>query len=783
VNPKHLATLELNKVLDHLAAHAAFSASRELLLELQPATDPRVVRERLAETTEARRLLSSRPAMTIGGARDVRGAAQRAALGARLSAPDLLEIAGTLESAAVLRDVLTDHEVYPGLAGHGADMTPLPTLVREIADVIDINGDVLDSASPRLAELRVRVRGGRDRVLRRLEAIIADPDTAEAIQQPIVTERAGRYVLAVKAGFRQRIRGIVHDQSESGATLFLEPLAVVDLTNDWRQAQLDEQREVDRLLRELSARVGEQVAALERTVLAIARFDAALARAHYAEALEAVEPAVDEGGQLDLLAARHPLLTGRVVPQTIRLGGAFTILVITGPNTGGKTVALKTAGLLALMAQCGLHIPAGPGSRVAVYQEVLADIGDEQSIEQSLSTFSGHMRTLVHILSVASDRTLVLLDELGAGTDPTEGSALARVILDELLRRGTPTIATTHFSELKTFAHDRPGVENASVEFDINTLSPTYRLLIGTPGRSNALAIAAKLGLDAALLDAARASLTSEHLRVEALLEGITQKQRAAARDRNRAGREERDLRQLRAQARESLEEAERIRQAAREQAYAEAEEEVADLRRQTARLAQQLERLHRPEAHPARELHAEIALVGQRLSAARPRPAMAAVPVRQVNAGQMVRVAGFAQPGQVVAGPDARGEVEVQIGAFHARVPLAELSPVASQRSGERGFTFTAAPSRPKRSHTLEAPLDLRGLRADEVRPLLERELDEAFTAGVQYLRIVHGHGTGVIRRIVREFLESQPYVSSYEPASPTQGGDGATLVTLALR
>ncbi|MGH2468880.1 MAG: endonuclease MutS2, partial [Chloroflexota bacterium] len=453
MNPKHLATLELDKVLQRLAAHAAFSVSRELLLELQPAIEAQMVREGLAETTEARRLVSSRPTLTVGGARDVRGAARRAAVGAALAAPDLLEVAGTLESAAVLRNVLMDDDLYPRLARHGADMAPLPALVCEIADVIDANGEVLDSASPRLAELRVRVRGGRDRVLRRLEAIIVDPNTAEAIQQPIVTERAGRYVLAVKASFRQRIQGIVHDQSESGATLFLEPLAVVDLTNDWRQAQLDEQREVDRLLRELSARVGEQAEALERTVLAIARLDAALARAHYAEALEAVEPAVDDGGELELLAARHPLLTGRVVPQTIRLGAEFTVLVITGPNTGGKTVALKTAGLLALMAQCGLHIPASAGSRVAVYREVLADIGDEQSIEQSLSTFSGHMRTLVQILSVASKRTLVLLDELGAGTDPTEGSALARVILNELLRRGTPTIATTHFSELKTFAH------------------------------------------------------------------------------------------------------------------------------------------------------------------------------------------------------------------------------------------------------------------------------------------------------------------------------------------
>ncbi len=783
MNPKHLKTLELDKIQERLSRFASFSASRELVLGQQPETDVDVVRDMLATTSEARQLLAGRPSLSIGGAHDIRTLARRAALGAMLSPGDFLEILSTLDSAAALRELLEKHvDDCPRLADFGFRLHPLPKLRQEILDTVNDRGEVVDHASPALLRLRGEVRTGRDRILRRLEAIMADPNTEEAIQEHIVTERNGRYVIAVKAGYRYKVRGIVHDQSESGATLFIEPMVIVEMTNAWRQSQIEEQREVERILRVLSQSAGEQAPLLEETVDALAGLDAAFARARYAESLAAVEPEIDKQGRIALLDARHPLLTGKVVPQTIRLGEEFRILVITGPNTGGKTVALKTLGLLTLMAQCGMHIPADTGSRVVVFEEILADIGDEQSIEQSLSTFSSHLRNIVEILKVASEKTLVLLDELGAGTDPAEGSALAQAILNYLLEHRVLAIATTHYSELKTFAHNREGVENASVEFDVNTLSPTYRLLIGTPGRSNALAIAARLGLPEVILEEARTSLPEEHLRVESLLEGITRKERAAARERNRATREQQQLRRLRGEASLALEEAERIRREAREQAYAEAEEELGELRREAARLAQQLDR-QRSDRTAVRALQDEIRQASDQLGRKQPRVATAAAPaVTNLRVGQTVQVPSFSEPGQVLSGPDNRGEVEVQVGAFRVRVPAAELRAAPKRQLSNKSFTFQPSSQEPPHAHTLADPLDLRGMRADEVEPLLDRELNDAVVAGIPYMKIIHGHGSGVVKKIVRDFLGHQPYVRSYEPAQANDGGDGATLVTLAL-
>ncbi len=970
MNPKHLATLELPKILERVASLASFSASKELLLSLRPETTLARVRSLQAATGEAARLLASRPSTSIGGARDVRPLVNRASLGAVLAAGDLLEVQATIDSGRTLRELLHRGQlVYPELATYAGRLHPLKALRDDIAEAVNEQGEVVDSASPQLQHLRREVRSGRDRIMRRLEAIIGDPNNAEAIQEPIVTERNGRYVIAVKAAHRHHIRGVVHDQSESGATLFLEPLATVDMTNDWRQRQLEEQKEVERILRLLSNRVSHEAAELTETVEALAALDATFAKARYGERLEGVEPELNAEGILDLTDARHPLLSGSVVPQTIRLGQDYRVLIITGPNTGGKTVALKTAGLLTLMAQCGLRIPAASGSKVAVFEQVLADIGDEQSIEQSLSTFSGHLRNITGMLSEVGPRSLVLLDELGAGTDPDEGSELARALLEYLLDRGVSTIATTHYSELKAFAHSREGVENASVEFDVHTLSPTYRLRIGMPGRSNALAIAARLGVPDEIVENARGGLSEGHLRAESLLEGIHRKERAAARERNRATREQQQQRRLRAEAADALAEAERLRQEARDQAYEEAQAELEELRREAAALAQDLarargersptsthdwpgrrealqERLARAVRHgdraTARDLQAELTAAGhrapaeaagrsgratrsrrrargpadlheplgaseshssedaepseadrlrarliearmrgdreaarelqaqltaaarreargrrrrkasadaeapaedaaegstiegdepalrpgeqailqalgrlddqalealreeietrgeeaarqtiaavqervgearQRLERQRPRaaaPEPPAEPAGPVAVGQSVRVPGFTGPGQVLTLPDSRGDVEVQVGAFRVRVRASELQRAPRGRARQAGYVFQRAPESftpPSLSH----PVDMRGIRADEVEPLLDRELNEAFSAGVPYLKIIHGHGSGIVRRIVRDYLAQQPYVSSFEPDS----GDGATIVTLAI-
>lgn len=783
---------------------------------MQPEASLSRVRALQAATSEAVRLLASRPGLSIGPARDIRSLVSRATLGAVLSTGDLLDVLGTIESGRGLRELLHRGQLlYPELATYVGRLHPLKALRDLIAETINEHGEVVDGASPQLQHLRREVRSGRDRIMRRLEAIIADPNNAEAIQEPIVTERNGRYVIAVKAAMRHAIRGVVHDQSESGATLFLEPLVTVDMTNDWRQSQLEEQKEVERILRLLSNRVAHEASELDETVAALAALDATFAKARYGERIEAVEPELNDDGVIDIVDARHPLLVGRVVPQTIRLGNPYRVLVITGPNTGGKTVALKTVGLLTLMAQCGLRIPAATGSKVAVFEQVLADIGDEQSIEQSLSTFSGHLRNIVAMLTVAGPRSLVLVDELGAGTDPDEGSELARAILEHLLERGVSTIATTHYSELKAFAHERDGVENASVEFNVNTLSPTYRLRIGMPGRSNALAIAARLGLPKEIVASARGGLSEEHLRAESLLEGIHRKERAAARDRNRATREQQQQRRLRAEAAGVLADAERIRHEARETALAEVDAELAELRREAARLAQELERARGDretvevlrerlvqarqeqdreaaaalqqqlaeavtgqDSRAARSLHSQLARASQQLEQLKPRPAARAEPL---TVGQHVRVPNFTEPGQVLSLPDAKGELEVQVGAFRVRVRAAELQRAPRPRRLERAYAFQRAPesfSPP----SLSQPVDMRGLRADEVEPLLDRELNEAFSAGVPYVKIIHGHGSGTVRKLVRDYLAAQPYVSSFEPASPSEGGDGATVVTLAI-
>ncbi|MGQ9573105.1 MAG: endonuclease MutS2, partial [Dehalococcoidia bacterium] len=514
LNPKTISTLEFDKVLARLAQHTSFSAGRALALALRPSSDYAEVVHRQRITAEARRLLEMQPNLTLGGAHDVRPQAQKAALAGVLEPSDLLDIQATLSLAISLRNTVQRLGMHlpllTDLAERLADLSPL---VAEIARCINPRSEVTDAASPILADLRREVRLAHDRLTARLQHILASPTGRQVAQGPIVTLRDGRYVIPVKAEQRGHLPGIVHDVSSSGATVFLEPLATVELGNAWRELQLEEQREVERILRALSAQVGHAAAEIETTVETLAEFDLALAKAKLGEALGAKElPYLSEDqpwlahsrGELRLINARHPLLKGEVVPISIWVGDSYSIVLITGPNTGGKTVALKTVGLLTLMAQAGLPIPADLGTRIPVFASVHADIGDEQSIEQSLSTFSSHVGNIIRILSEAKRNSLVLLDELGAGTDPSEGTALAQAILQHLLDIGATTIATTHHGQLKVFAHVTPGIVNASVEFDLETLAPTYRLSIGLPGQSNALAIAERLGMPADILERAR---------------------------------------------------------------------------------------------------------------------------------------------------------------------------------------------------------------------------------------------------------------------------------------
>ncbi|MBM4416613.1 MAG: endonuclease MutS2, partial [Chloroflexi bacterium] len=525
---KTLATLEFPAVLARAASHAAFSVGRERVLALRPTSDRELAARRQRETGEAVHLERLGVDLSLGGAHDVRAHARGAERGHVLTVAELLEIAGTARAGDRLRRAFARLQaVAPLLATTAADLADLGALRARIEQAIDERGEVADRASPALAAIRREAAAAHDRLQQRIQSLLRSVELRQALQEPLVTLRDGRHVVPVRAEARAAVSGVVHDTSASGATVYVEPLAIVELGNAWRELQLQERHEIERILRDLAAAVGAQANALADCVERLGAIDCALARARYARAIGAEALAsrsleqpwlVTAPAELRLKAARHPLLGGTVVPVSLTVGGDTRALLITGPNTGGKTVALKTAGLLCLMALAGLPVPAETGTQVPAYDAVFADIGDEQSITQSLSTFSGHMSAVIDILERATARSLVLLDELGAGTDPTEGAALAIAIVERLRTGGATLVATTHHSELKLYAHRTEGVRNASVEFDLNTLSPTFRLTMGLPGQSNALAVAARLGLPADVVAAARAGLSREQRELETVL-------------------------------------------------------------------------------------------------------------------------------------------------------------------------------------------------------------------------------------------------------------------------
>ena len=789
---KYLQTLELDKILLRLAEHASFSAGRELALALRPCTDAKEVRARLQVTAEAKALLSVQPGVGIGGARDVRPLLKNAEIGATLDTQALLDVQSTLVSGKALRRaILQNAESHPLLSDLARQIEECPKVVAEIARCINDKGEVMDSASPALARIRRELAGARDRLLDRLNRLAASPEYASSLQETLITQRSGRYVIPVRAEHKSRIPGIVHDQSASGATLFVEPLAIVELGNQWRQLQLDEQHEVERILAALTAMVAEVAPLIRTNVAALAEIDLALAKAQYSFEIKGVGPDLIESSEasqgtkdsdavrypeyLRLLRARHPLLPGdSVVPIDVYVGGDFSILVVTGPNTGGKTVALKTVGLLAAMAQSGLHIPADEGSALRVFSGIYADIGDEQSIEQSLSTFSSHMGNIVSILSQAREDALVLLDELGAGTDPTEGAALAQSILSELLRRRIPALATTHYAELKLFAQVTPGVTNASVEFDVRTLSPTYRLTIGLPGRSNAFDIAKRLGLPSQLVEDARQRISEQDVEADRILDRIRHSRREAGRASSAAQTALSTAREKEKEASQLLRETEQERRELLAEARAQLESAQEELRR----VREMLQRKQVTQQW-LEEAEQRVREAAQRQKAVEPPPARqvakASALLEPLAVGDTVWIESLAQIGQVLGLGNA--EAEVQVGAFRAKVPLVDLEkrPAPAQPRDQSQVRVTMAP-RPLPS----VELHLRGMYVEEVLPRLSQYLDDAYFAGLPYVRIVHGKGTGTLRKVVREVLSEHPLVASFKTGELNEGGDGVTVVKL---
>ena len=806
---KSIQLLEFGAVRDRLAAATGFGPSRRLAEVVEPSADAILVGRWLDETDQARALLSERPGVGIGGARDIAPAVERAARAGRLEPLQLVDVMVTLDATSRLRDALAE-ERRPLLRDLGRRLQPLPHIRGRLEVSVDPAGELLDSASPALGGLRRNVRITYERLRARLEHLVNGSELAGVLQEPIVTQRNGRYVIPVRAEAKSRVRGIVHDQSGSGQTLFIEPLAVVELGNTWREAQLAVEVEEARILDELSALVGTAAGPLREDLAALADFDLWCARARLAAEMDGVRAATATEPIVELLGARHPGLAGQVVPIDLRLGDGYTALVIPGPNTGGKTVALRTLGLLALMHQAGLHVPAAEGSRLPVFRDVFADIGDEQSVAQSLSTFSGHMRSIVRIVEAAGPGCLVLLDELGAGTDPTEGSALAQALLDHFIQAGALVAATTHYAELKTYAHNVSAARNASVEFDLETLSPTYRLQIGLPGTSHAFAIAERLGLPHALVEDARSRLSRLQVEFEATLASIREAREAAAAATERAEAAESAAREARRGAEQERARARRERDDAFMSARQEADRALAALRDEIRRTREVLEheplsvqRLDELEGALARRVEA----IPGRTEAA-PAIVVTAVP-RRWAIGDLARARSSGWAGRIVAFERGGADAALQAGDLRVVVDLEDLEPATSvepverggsdPRTGRRGdFGPAASPSPGDRSSAtgrvqpgpgprpagggqgIPSTLDLRGARVEEAMETLDRYLDRASVAGATRVTIIHGHGTGAMRDAVRSQLASHPLVKDWRPGERGEGGDGASIVTL---
>ena len=800
LDAKHLHTLEFDRILERVAAHTSFSFGRERALATQPTSDLDEARRLLRLTGEARLLMDTKGVLSIGGARDVRPLLSRAERRAMLDAQELLDIRETLNAARTLRRSLSRMGAQvPLLAQKASQIEECAHVAAEIGRCINDRGEVVDSASPKLARIRADVRIAHDRLLDKLNRIITSADNAPFLQEPLITQRNGRYVIPLKAEFKGRIPGLIHDQSGSGATLFIEPLATVELNNAWRELQLEEEREVRRILMELTDLVAEESPLILRTLHILADLDVIFAKAKYAEEIRATEPTLvpfapkparpdtdgtelppHPGSRIRLLRARHPLLAPEtVVPIDVVFTDRFFVLVVTGPNTGGKTVSLRTVGLMALMAQSGLHLPTDEGSELTVFRGVFADIGDEQSIEQSLSTFSSHMNNIVDILRRADSQSLVLLDEIGAGTDPVEGSALARAILSHLVERRITTMATTHYSELKYYAQVTPGVENASVEFDVETLSPTFELTIGLPGRSNAFAIASRLGLDEGIVQEARSLVSPETLEADVLLGEIQVAHREAQAELQAARAAREELQHLQRSLQKQLAELEASKAAIIAQAREEMREELEAFRRELQRARRQLERgAALPDAVVQAEQIAQA--LESRLPPPPPPPPPEIAP-GELRVGASVWVKSLKAAGEVAAMDGDR--VEVSLGRFRLSLDASDLEVRAAPVQEASGTTGGEYIPRPQAGRPVKAELDLRGRRAEEVLPELERYLNDAFLTGLPWVRIIHGRGTGVLRQIVREALASHPLVAAYKSGAPEEGGDGVTIAELAKR
>ncbi|KRD89196.1 MULTISPECIES: endonuclease MutS2 [Priestia] len=776
--------LEFNKVKEQLQKKVASSLGREKVANLIPSTQYEEVVKWQEATDEATTVLRLRGNVPLGGIFDVRSSVKRAEIGGTLSSNELLDVASTIYAARQVKQfieqVVEDEDLQlPIITEHIEKLMPLPEVEQTIKMSIDENGTVLDGASDQLRGIRQKLRSTESRIREKLESLIRSSSAQKMLSDAIVTIRNERFVIPVKQEYRSAYGGIVHDQSSSGATLFIEPQAIVTLNNELQEAKVKEKQEIERILIALTVQVAEVANELRQNVYLLGELDFMFAKGRYSHELKASKPKMNDRGYIKLVKAKHPLIAQEdVVANDIELGDQYTSIVITGPNTGGKTVTLKTLGLFTLMAQAGLQIPALDGSEMAVFKHVFADIGDEQSIEQSLSTFSSHMVNIVDILQKVDHESLVLFDELGAGTDPQEGAALAISILDQVYERGARVVATTHYPELKAYGYNREGVVNASVEFDIETLSPTYKLLIGVPGRSNAFEISKRLGLSAEVIERAKGYIGSETNKVENMIASLEDSRRQSEHELEEAEELRKEAqklhKELQSQIIEFNEKRDKLYEKAEEKAQAtvkaaseEAEKIISDLRK----MSQKNHAL--VKEHELIEARKRLEDAVPTLEKSKKKPAAPKKQERTLQAGDEVKVLSWGQKGTLVERV-SNNEWQVQMGIMKMKVKEKDLEYISSPKPVE---TKPLATVKGKDYH-VNLELDLRGERYENALIRVEKYIDDALLANYPRVSIIHGKGTGALRKGVQEYLKNHRSVKNIRFGEASEGGSGVTVV-----
>ena len=787
---KSQRTLELPRVLELLAEHAVSDSAKELARSLVPATDAAEVRAALAKTTDARKLIGEKGSPAFSGIKNVSESVKRAERGGTLNASELLRVADLLRCARSAASYLEEDRQgrKTTLDSLFASLLVNKYLEDKIRSCILSPEEIADTASDELLSIRRRIRRSGEKVREVLAHIISSPAHSKHLQEAIITQRSGRYVVPVKSEYRGEIKGLVHDVSSTGATVFIEPIGVVELNNTLRELEAMEKKEIERILAELSAEVASFSDGIETNFRILSRLDLIFAMGKLSYAQNAEAPEVNDKGIINLKNARHPLLEkNKTVPISIRLGRDFDTLVITGPNTGGKTVSLKTVGLLTLMAECGMHIPCDWGSEISVFSKIFADIGDEQSIEQSLSTFSSHMKNIVEIIDEADDSSLVLVDELGAGTDPVEGAALAVSIIEYIKALGAKTVATTHYAELKSFALITDRVENASCEFDVTTLKPTYRLLIGIPGKSNAFAISERLGLPLNIIESAGALVEREDKRFDEILSQLEQKQRTLDSEIEKANKLRADAEQRKKKSEQFEAELEKRKISVIEKARSDAEAILSDAREAADRAFDELKEIRKLERkkedrnliNDARNrLKHGLNEAEKDVIRAKARPTPKPLP-RKLREGDTIELTELGLRGTVLSVSEKTGMLTVQAGIMKVTAKPEEVSLI--EESGEKTVNaFIAKKKAELRNISVKPEVDLRGMTSDEAEYVLSTYLDTAFLAKLNTVTIIHGKGTGVLRKSVHAYLRTHPHIKSWRLGVYGEGEDGVTIAEL---